>query len=152
MEAKDTLMTLDEARLICSKAYKDVLGDFISPHHIDMTCVPALLHSQAKISFKAGQVSIVDKENFNYKRGFLAAFELIQAKQDEKTASIAYKQGYDDACRVKGAECQARIALLFKETEEHHLFEHWGIGSSEVSVELEGLKWWQDLKKRGGIK
>ena len=42
-----------------------------------------LMLEQAKISFQAGQDSIVDKENLNFKRGFQSALQMVQAKLKE---------------------------------------------------------------------
>ena len=43
----------------------------------------AIAEAQAKISFQAGQDSIVDKENLNFKRGFQSALQMVQEKLKE---------------------------------------------------------------------
>lgn len=53
MEAKETVISKEEMRLYCAKAYKDMGAD-VSPFAIDMTCPPLLCQAQAEISFTMG--------------------------------------------------------------------------------------------------
>lgn len=51
---QNTVISRDEMRLLCVKAYKDKDIE-VSPFAIDMTCPHSLCQAQAEISFKAGR-------------------------------------------------------------------------------------------------
>lgn len=105
------------------------------------------------------EIDALDAEFTSDQLGSHAHENKLVATQDAKTAPIEYKRGYDDACKVKDAECQARVERIFREIEKILFVEYGTIGGLKALWFKESLEFqpielynlWQALKKQEGI-